>query len=126
MLYHKGGLWHFCAEKVRYIQHGKEITQHVGEEGKQWWLDFAAKWDHTEIIEFVPVEATEDQITRLEEINQLRIPDGFGSMLTGYVQDGAFPEGLAHPLRQLQIAKEQERQDQDIADAFYELMKVGV
>ena len=98
----------------------------MGEEGKQWWLDFAAKWDHTEIIEFVPAEATAEQQARLEEINQLRIPDGFGSMLTGYVQDGAFPEGLAHPLRQLQIAKEQERQDQDIADAFYELMKVGV
>lgn len=126
MIFYERGQWHFCTEKVRYIQRGQEVEQYVGQEGKQWWLDFAAKWDHTQIIEFVPVESTDEQLARLEEINHLRIPDGFGAMLTNYVRDGVFPEGLAHPLRQLQIAKEQERQDQDIADAFYELMKVGV
>ena len=106
MLFYKNGKWHVCSEKVRYIQHDEEIEQYVGSEGHQWWVDFEEKWEHTEIIEFIPVEPTEEQLQRLEEINELRIPDGYGTICSNYVREGIFPEDVNHPLRGLQFKKE--------------------
>ncbi len=105
MIFYKNG-WHLCNEKVRYIQHGEEITQYVGSEGHDWWLDFEEKWGHTEIIEFIPVEPTEEQLGRFEEINQLNIPEGFNAELGDYVESGVFPGGVNHILKSLQIQKE--------------------
>ena len=106
LIFYKNGNWHLCSEKVRYIQHGEEITQYVGSEGHDWWVDFEQKWEHTEILEFIPVEPTQEQLQRLEEINELRIPDGFGTICSDYVREGIFPEGVNHPLKGLQLQKE--------------------
>ncbi len=106
MVFYKNGRWHLCNEKVKYMQNDKEITQCVGSEDKQWWLDFEEKWEHTEIIEFIPVEPTQEQVDRLEEINQLNIPDGFGSAINSYVEKELFPEGYTHPLGNLKLQKE--------------------
>ena len=106
MLYCKNNEWHICKEKIRYIQHGEEIIQHVGAEGHDWWINFADRWEHTEIIEFIPVEPTVEQLQRLEEINSLNIPDGYGELVENYVINNEFPEGLSHPLKELQLQKE--------------------
>lgn len=106
MVFYKNGRWHLCNEKVKYMQNDKEITQYVGSEDKQWWLAFEEKWEHTEIIEFIPVEPTQEQVDRLEEINQLNIPDGFGSAINSYVEKELFPEGYTHPLGNLKLQKE--------------------
>lgn len=98
--------WRLCSEKVKYIQHGEEITQYVMSEGHDWWVGFEERWEHTEIIEFVPVEPTEEQISRLEEVNQLNIPEGFSAELGDYVESGVFPDGVNHILKSLQIQKE--------------------
>lgn len=116
MVFYKNGRWHLCNKKVKYMQNDKEITQYVGSEDKQWWLDFEEKWEHTEIIEFIPVEPTQEQVDRLEEINQLNIPDGFGSMLSDYVENGTFPEGFNHPLRNLQVYKENIQQGIELSE----------
>lgn len=104
MIYYKNG-WNLCTEKVRYTQHEEEITQYVGAEGKQWWIDFEEKWGHTDIIEFIPVEPTQGQIDRLEEVAQLNVPEGYGGDLSDYVENGVFPEGINHPLKSLQDVK---------------------
>lgn len=106
LLFYKDRTWHLCTEKVKYIQRSKEIEQYVGSEGHNWWVDFANKWGHTEIIEFIPVEPTQEQVDRLEEINQLNIPDGFGSAINSYVEKEIFPEGYTHPLGNLKLQKE--------------------
>lgn len=106
MVYFKNNQWHICKEKVKYIQHGETITQYVGSEGHDWWVDFADKWEHTEIIEFIPVKPTAEQLQRLEEVNELRIPDGYGTLVENYVINNEFPKGLNHPLRGLQFKKE--------------------
>ena len=117
LIFYKNGNWHLCSEKVRYIQHGEEITQYVGSEGHDWWVDFEQKWEHTEILEFIPVESpTEEQLNRLEEINELNIPDGFGSMLSNYVENGTFPESFNHPLRKLQAYKENIQQGIELSE----------
>lgn len=106
MIFYKNREWHICTEKVRYTQHNQEITQHVGAEGKEWWIDFADKWEHTEIIEFKDVIATQDQLSRLEEINRLDIGEGYREILGNYVANGKFPEGYNHPLKNLKLEKE--------------------
>ncbi len=105
LIYYKNG-WHLCSEKVKYIQHGEEITQYVMSEGHEWWLDFEEKWEHTEIIEFINVVPTDEQLARFEEINQLNIPEGFSAELGDYVESGVFPDGVNHILKSLQIQKE--------------------
>ena len=116
MILYKNRKWHMCSEKIRYMQHGEEIEQFVGAEGHDWWIDFEQKHEHTEIIEFVDVVATNEQLARLDEVNQLNIGDGFGEMLGNYVRDGIFPDGFTHPLRNLQLQKEQELQDSYLLD----------
>ena len=116
VLYYKNNQWHICEEKVRYIQHGEEKEQFIGQEGHQWWVDFANKWEHTEIVEFIPVEPTTEEIARLEEVNELRVPDGFGTVIGEYVESGVFPEGVNHPLRSLQILKENQQQGIDLSE----------
>lgn len=106
MVFYKNGKWHLCNERVRYLQHGEEITQYVGSEGHDWWIDFEKRWEHTEIIEFISVEPTEEQLERLEDVQQLNLPDGFGGELSDYVEFGIFPEGFNHVLKTLQIQKD--------------------
>ena len=124
MIFYKNGKWHICTEKVHYTQHGEEITQYVGSEGHDWWVDFEQKWEHTEIIEFIPVEATQEQLDRLEEVNLLRIKEGFGYECSRYVEFGIFPEGFNHVLRPIQILKEQNEQDAYLIDNDFRLSLV--
>lgn len=128
MLFYKNGKWHVCSEKVRYIQHGEEITQYVGSEGHDWWVDFEQKWEHTEIIEFIEVKPTQEQISRYNEVLQLNIPEGFGGELSDYVEFGIFPNGFKHVLRPIQILKQQDEQDGYLVDSDFRLslLEMGV
>lgn len=125
MVYFKNNQWHICTEKVHYTQHGEEITQYVGSEGHDWWVDFEEKWEHTEIIEFIPVKPTAEQLQRLEEINELGIPDGFGTICSNYVREGIFPEDVNHPLRLLQLQKENELQGIELSEREIENIEQG-
>lgn len=102
MLYYKNNEWHICTEKIKYIQNGEELESYIGAEGKQWWVDL----NGIEIVEFIEIEVTYDQIVRLEEVNQLNIGDGFSSILSDYVIDNNFPNGVNHLLRNLQLERE--------------------
>jgi hypothetical protein len=128
MIYYKNNKYHMCEHKVKYIQHGKEVEQYVGSEGHDWWTDFEEKWEHTEIIEFIPVVPTDEQINRLEEVNQLNIKEGFGYECSQYVEFGIFPEGFNHVLRPIQILKEQNEQDAYLVDSDFRLslIEMGV
>lgn len=128
LIFWKKGKWHLCNEKVKYIQHGEEMIQYVMSEGHDWWIDFEEKWEHTEIIEFISVEPTQEQLDRFEEINQLNIKEGFGAELSDYVEFGIFPEGFTHVLRPIQILKEQNEQDTYLVDNDFRLslIEMGV
>ena len=125
MLIKDGDCFRLYPWKVRYRQHGQEIEQWALP-SKEWWTDFADRWEHTEIIEFVEVELTEEQLERAEEIEDMPLDEGYRSMAIDYILHGVFPEGVTHPLRSLQIYKEQQRQDKDIADAFYEIIMMDL
>ena len=127
LIFYKNG-WRLCSEKVKYIQHGECIEQYVGSEGKKWWLGFEEKHDHTEIIEFIPVEPTEVQLGRFEEVVQLDVPEGLGGELSDYVEFGIFPDGFKHVLRPIQILKQQDEQDDYLVDSDFRLslIEMGV
>ena len=116
MIFYKNRKWHLCTEKVHYAQRGEEIEQYVGAEGKDWWVNFERKHEHTKIIEFVDVVATDEQLARLDEVNQLNIGDGFSAVLGGYVEDGAFPDDTNHPIVLLQLKKENEQLGKEISE----------
>ena len=115
MLTKKGNRFELYPHKVRYMQHGQEIEQWALP-NKEWWTDFAEKWEHTEIIEFVEVELTEEQAKRAEEIEQLPMDEGFREICIDYIMGGVFPEGINHPLRQLQIQKENQEQGVELSE----------
>jgi len=127
MLIADGGYLKLYPWKVRYRQHGQEIEQWALPD-KEWWIDFAVKWDHTEILEFIEVELNEEQQARAEEIEELRIDEGFKEICIEYILNGVFPAGVAHPLRQLQIMKEQTEQDAYLIDQDFRLslIELGV
>lgn len=128
MIFYKDGNWHLCSEKVKYIQHGEEITQLISHEGHEWWIDFEEKWEHTEIIEFIEIEHTQGQADRLEEVNQLSISDGFAGVLSDYVMNDRFPSEFNHVLKWLQVRKEQIEQDNYLIDLDFRqsLTEMGV
>jgi len=127
MLLKKNGRFELCPHKVKYIQHGKEIEQWALP-NKQWWLDFSNKWEHTEIIEFVEIEFTKEQLQRFKEIAQINTPESFREIYIDYILNGQFPEGYTHPLRDLQIKTEQLQQDEYLVDLDFRqsLSELGV
>ena len=109
MLYKDNEGLKLSAKKVRYIQNGEEIEQFVGSEGTQWWIDFANKWEHTNIIEFVDVVYTAEQLARYEEVKAMDINE---SVLQEYVENGMAGQGL----EVLALKKENEELRQLLAD----------
>lgn len=83
--------WNLAEYTVRYTHRGEEVEQIVGEEGKEWWLDFAEKWEDTNIVEFTDMVYTEEQLARLEEIKNLDIADNIANE---YVMDGIIGAGM--------------------------------
>lgn len=90
MLYRKGNRWALCPFKVRYIQHDEEIEQYSHD--KDWWLNFEERWDHTEIVEFIDVEYTDQQLDRFKDIEFM--PEDFGHVYSEYVKTGTFIDDL--------------------------------
>ena len=113
--------------KVKYIQHGEEVEQWALP-NKEWWIDFAEKWENTEIIEFVEMNLTGEQLARAREIEQLIIDEGHRDICIDYILDGVFPEGINHPLRNLQLQRESLVRDEYLIDLDFRvsLMELGV
>ena len=126
MLIKKGSHFELYPHKVKYTQHGKGIEQWALP-NKQWWVDFAEKWEHTEIIEFTEITLTEEQLARFEDV-KTGIPESFANACVDYILEGVFPEGVTHPLRQLEIYKQQTEQDSYLIDQDFRLsmMEMGV
>lgn len=108
-----------ATQNVKYLQHGEEKEQIVGSEGEQWWIDFADKWEHTEIIEFVDIEYTNEQLERFEEIKDIAIAE---NILNDYVINGMIGEGLAL----FSLKKENEHLKQTLADLTETVLLGGI
>ena len=105
MLYFDGTKWQLCTEKIRYTEEKVEKVKYVTSEGRDWWLDLARRWDGLEIIEFIPVTATPEQLERYNDILVLNLPDGWGGTLSDYVEFGTYEDDDQMILQQALDAK---------------------
>ncbi len=100
---------------------------------KEWWESAAQRQGFD--VEFEEITLTEEQLERYEKIKDVDIPEAQRSICIDYIIEGEIEpedeEGTArkmsanHPLREVWIDESQKQQDQDIADAFFEIMVGG-
>ena len=102
MLIKNGNQFELYPHKVKYIQHGEE-KEDWALPSKEWWENFAQEWAHTDIVEFEEITLTQEQLNRLEEVNQLDISEGHLDIVVNYVLNGIFPDNQNHPLETLEI-----------------------
>lgn len=125
MLYKENGEWKLCEKKITYIENGEEFEKFIGSEGEEWWNNYKSMWG-INIISIEEVKYTQEQLDRLNEIKD--VPEGFSDICSNYVLNGTFPEGIKHPLRDLQLSKEVSRLNDEnytlmvaLAEAYEEL-----
>lgn len=108
MIIRKGSQYELYPHKIRYLQHGEEIEQWALP-NKEWWVDFADKWEHTEIIEFIEIELTAEQLKRFEDVKNMQ--EDFTSQYIEYILDGTFSDDIpkTHPFTVARIVKNTEQ-----------------
>lgn len=126
MVYYKDREWHISKEKVKYTDNGKEKIRDIGVEGRVWWTNFEEMWDDITIIEFIPIDPSDLEMARLEKINKLNIPDGFGSIINDYIFKGIFPKEIDHKLRNLQMDELSQHQGISISQREINEIILGV
>lgn len=113
MIYYKYGNFHLASETITYIHDGEEITKPIGQEGRDWWIEFEKRWTPDfSIITFATIRSSPEtmmQHERLERVNQLKLKEGYHSDIENYVMSGVFPDGFTHPLMPIQIQTLQAR-----------------
>ncbi len=122
MLYKTHDGWRLPERTVIYTQNGQTIEQPVGEEGIEWWQQFADKWEHTEIIEFTELHYTDEQLARLGEVQN--IGEGYTAECESYVIDGTIPD--AEPFKIIRLEKEKAELQGVLDDLIQVLVDKGV
>lgn len=102
MLYYENNEWKISKHKVIYTDNGEQLENYVGIGDKQWWDDLAKQHKDINIVEFVEITTTDEQLERLDVINQLNISDGHGAVVSDYVLEGKFPDEASHVLKDLE------------------------
>lgn len=103
MLYKTKDGWKLAEHTVIYSKDNKQHEKTVGEEGKEWWITFAEKWDNTEIVEFTDLHYTEEQLARLQDIQS--ISEGYMESCEEYVINGVIPDNI-EPFKIMRLEKE--------------------
>lgn len=108
--------------KVRFMQNGKEKEKFVGNEGEQWWIDFADKWERTEIIEFINVSYTGEQLERFKKVKDIIADE---DELRQYIETGNINSNN-EKLKVLFLEKENEDLKQTLADLAETVLMGGM
>lgn len=88
MIYFKedSGVWEFFPIKVSYVAYGKQEEKYTKD--TQWWINFVDKWWHHNSLTFENVNPTDNQVARLQEINDANIPPICAVTAGTYVEFG--------------------------------------
>lgn len=122
MITFENGKWQPCTWKVTFESRGKTMTQYTN--NKERFIRLENFHDHITNMSFEEVVFSDEQNQRLEELISAQIPETFDHDAKKYVETGEFPESYNNPFAALKISKEQKNQNKEIADAFFEIMKV--
>ena len=105
MIHHNRGRWHFHTHIATFQRRGEQVQKYISDPDK--WQEMVEQHDHLSDLTVEEFEPTEEQQERLDEINELRIPDGWSSVVKEYVETGGLPsDRKLHPrLREMQQEK---------------------
>lgn len=119
MLETKHGKLVFPDYTLVYQSHGEQQERYTSD--KAYWQQFADRHPHFEIIDFKTATFTDAQHRRLKEVED--VDEAFSHYAWEYAVNGVFPDELDgeerndnHPLKQLQLAKENARLGQSLAE----------
>lgn len=115
MIYRRSNQWVLYPYKVKYIQNNEEFEQWALP-NKDWWIDFADKWEHTSIVEFIDVELSSEQLERYYEIQFM--PEDFHNEYINYIETGVVLNNIPenHPLRLLKLKQENRQQGVELSE----------
>lgn len=116
MLYYENNKWHISTLKVEYMQDRETLENYIGAEGKRWWNELAGLHENIEIVKFIDLNITNEQLARLEEINQLNIGDGYSEVVGMYVMRDIFPDEASHILKDLENKKANIKQGIELSE----------
>lgn len=121
MIIYEDGEYTPCTYKVTLKNNGKEEVHYTN--FRTYWEDMVAKHDRLTDLSFEEITYSDEQDTRLQEIAELDIPQGFQAEVREYVENGEFPEGYHHPLSDLKQKKEKEKYNNDLDDAYQMILE---
>ena len=127
MIYYDGENWQLCTHLATFLDNGHEKEKYTYRPER--YENLAEKHKDITDMTIKEVEFEKTHKKRLEQINKVTPGGRFSSIVEEYVKTGSedpdnLPEGYKNPYGQLKLFLEQLAQNKDIADAFYELMKV--
>ncbi len=133
MLQHNGRRFRLYPYKAKFNDKQGNPKEKYALPSKEWWESAAQRQGFD--VEFEEITLTEEQQERYEQIKDVDVSESQRSICIDYILDGDIePEdedgnvremNPNHPLREVWIDKSQKQQDQDIADAFFEIMLAG-
>ena len=103
MIHHNRGKWRFHTHIATFTRRGEQVQKYISDPDK--WQEMVEQHDHLSDLTVEEFEPSVAQQERLDEINELRIPDGWSSVVKEYVENGIFPERKTHPLSSFQNKK---------------------
>lgn len=98
MVYQKGSTYTFHSLRASFIDEGRRRI--VPTSDRQHWEKMVGAWGHLSDISFTPITLTEEQESRLQEVNAENIPDVFQGEVDNYVTHNAVSQEAEHPFFQ--------------------------
>lgn len=104
MIYHNGNTYTFHTLRASFLDEGRRRI--VPTSDRQHWEKMVGAWGHLENLSFTPITLTEDQESRLQEVNAENIPNVFQGEVSNYVTHNAVSQEVEHPFFQSLITDE--------------------
>jgi hypothetical protein len=113
--------WDLAENSVIYLENEVQKEKVVGEEGKEWWAEYAEKWDNISIIEFTELHYEAEQLSRLQEIQKIKTHH---EACEDYVLSGTLPD--IEPFKVLKLQKENTELRELLADLTETVLFGGI
>lgn len=107
--------------KVTYNQYGEEKTAYTND--VNWYYEFAEKWEHTDVISVEEVLLSQEQMSRLYEIES--VSHEYIECCEEYVLSGNVNDTTSIVLKNLDLQKKVISLQNDSASLWYEIMLGG-
>ena len=121
MIYYDGRSWQPCTWIATFQDRGQERAKYINDRERYEKLE--NMHDHITDMSIEEVEWNDGHKDRLAELNEIGVPQGFGSVARSYVEDGSIdledlPKDYDLPIGKFRLYLEQQEQDDTIDDAL--------